>query len=141
VTIKSEIEKSLKSSQRGMRISAGDQFWRGMDLITVKSTSGGVTFSVVSKEEEVELARPDFMSRALVRVPHGKTKKYDFLRQIYSIISNKKLSKRQRITIAKKYAKFAKSIDDAKIIRRWLIALAQDGEPKGFRDVKVRKRG
>lgn len=133
MTVRSEIEKSVKASQRGMRISAGDQFWRGLELVTVKSVGSKVEYSVVSTGEDRSVERPTFFSRSLLRVPHGKTKRYDFLRQIYQVISNKKLSIRQRVSIGKKYAKFAKNIDDAKIIRRWLVSLAQGEEPKGFR--------
>ncbi len=133
MTVRAEIEKSIKSSQRGMRISSGDQFWRGLQLVTITGVGGKVDYTVVSTGEERTLDRPSFFSRSLLRVPHGKTKRYDFLRQIYQVISNKKLSIRQRVSIGKKYARFAKNIDDAKIIRRWLVSLAQGEEPKGFR--------
>ena len=133
MSVLSEIESSLKKVQRGIRIKKGDQFWRGLSLVTIEGTGAKVKYRSMDSGEEVEMSRPDFVSRSLLRVPHGKTKKFDFLRQVYSILGNKKLSKRQRVTIGKKYAGLAKSMDDAKTIRRWMLALAQDGEPRGFR--------
>ena len=133
MSIRSEIESSLKKVQRGLRINKGDQFWRGLSLVTVDSTGSKIKYTSMDSGEQIEMSRPDFVSRSLLRVPHGKTKKFDFLRQVYSILGNKKLSKRQRVTIGKKYAGLAKNMDDAKTIRRWMLALAQDDEPRGFR--------
>jgi hypothetical protein len=135
VTIKQAIESSLKEKQRGMRVRAGDQFWRGLDLITVKSVGSEVSFRDIRTGTDQELTRAEFFSRSLLRVPLGNTKKYDALKQIFKVISNKKLPQKQRVLLGKKYASMAKGIDDARIIRRWLVSLAQGEEPKGLRNV------
>lgn len=133
MTVKSEIESSLKVKQRGMRIKKGDQFWRGLSLVVVDSVGSSIEFRNLDTGSTWEEPRPTFVSRSLIRVPHGKTKKFNFLKQVFSVLGNKKLSKRQRAGIGKKYAKLAPTMDDARIIRRWMLALAQDSEPKGFK--------
>jgi len=135
VTIKKSIESSLKQKQRGLRVGPGDQFWRGLDLISVISSGSVVKFREISSGTDQEVSRADFFSRSLLRVPMGNTKKYDALNQIFKIITNKKLPQKKRVMLGKKYAAMAKSIDDARIIRRWLVALAQGEEPKGLRNV------
>jgi len=133
VSVRSEIESSLKKKQRGLRINKGDQFWRGLSLIAVTKTGSTVEYENLDTGDEWKEPRPTFVARSLIRVPHGKTKRFDFLKQVYSVLGNKKLSKRQRVTIGKRYAGLAPTIDDARVIRRWMLALAQDGEPKGFK--------
>ncbi len=133
MSVRSEIESSLKKRQRGMRVNKGDQFWRGLSLVSVEQAGPRVSFRNMDTGDAWEEPRATFIGRSLIRVPHGKTKKFDFLRQVFSVLGNKKLSKRQRVTIGKKYAGLAPSIDDARIIRRWMLALAQDDEPKGFK--------
>ena len=133
MSVKGEVESSLKKVQRGIRIASGDQFWRGLSLVTVSSAGSNIEFTIVDTGAELEMPRAEFVSRALLRVPHGKTKKFNFLRQVYSILGNKELSKRQRVSIGKKYAGLAQNMDDAKTIRRWMLALAQNDEPKGFK--------
>ena len=134
MSVRSEIESSLKKVQRGLRVKASDQFWRGLSLVTVNKSGPQVEFTVMDSAEDEEMSRAEFIGRSLMRVPHGKTKRFNFLRQVFSILGNKQLSKRQRVTIGKKYAGLAKSMDDARTIRRWMLALAQDDEPKGFRN-------
>lgn len=134
MSVRSEIESSLKKVQRGLRIKDADQFWRGLSLVTVNSAGTNIEFTSMDSGDAGETSRSDFIGRSLLRVPHGKTKKFNFLRQVFGILGNKQLSKRQRITIGKRYAGLAQSMDDAKTIRRWMLALAQDDEPKGFKD-------
>jgi len=133
VTVKSEIESSLKIKQRGMRVKKGDQFWRGLSLIVVDAAGATIRFRNLDTGSSWEEPRPIFVSRSLIRVPHGKTKKFNFLKQSFSVLGNKKLSKRQRVGIGRKYVTMAPTMDDARIIRRWMLALAQDSEPKGFK--------
>ena len=133
MSIRSEIESSLKKKQRGLRLNVGDQFWRGLSLVSVDSAGSAIGYRNMDTGDEWEEPRASFIARSLIRVPHGKPKKFDFLRQAFSILGNKSLSKRQRVTIGKRYAGLATSMDDARIIRRWMLALAQDDEPKGFK--------
>ena len=133
MSVRSEVESNLKKKQRGLRLRSGDQFWRGLSLITVQTAGSAVSYLDMDSGKEVEMPRSDFVARGLIRVPHGKTKKFDFLRQVYSILGNRQLSKRQRVTIGKRYAGLAPSMDDARVVRRWMLALAQDDEPKGFK--------
>lgn len=118
-----------------MRVSKGDQFWRGLNMITVSSSSKNVIFSVDGSSDEIEMTRPQFFSRSILRVPLATNKKFNPLKQMWLIVSNKQLDYRERADIARKYAKMAKSIEDARIIRRWLMSLANGEEPKGIRGV------
>lgn len=131
MSIKSEIEKLVRVRQRGMRLVSGDQFWRGLSLVTViKSASGSVDFEDVASGKKRQISKSDFLSQALIRVPKARKFTGSLVDQAWAVVGNRDLTPAFRMRTAREYVKASKDPADREKMATWIFALKQGREPK-----------
>ena len=131
MSIKSEIEKSVRRRQRGMRVRAGDQFWRGLSLVVVvDNESGSITAQDMSTGRRSKMSFREFTGQALVRVPKVNQFVGSVLDQAWAVVGNRALESPFRIRTAREYSRQAKSSEDREQILSWIFALRQGREPQ-----------
>ena len=131
MSIKSEIEREVRIAQRGTRLSKGDQFWRGLEVVSVTGVAGDkVSYMVISTGDKSTIDRKSFLSKSLIRVPKSTLQQGSYLRQVWSIVGVKTLPMRYRFTAAKKMLKDSPSPEDTEIVRGWMYAFSMEKEPK-----------
>ena len=131
MTIKGDIERDVRTRQRGVRLKKGDQFWRGLDLVTVDSvTAKEVVFTVMSTGRKEKVERRDFVSRAVTRVPEPTGQAAPLLDRAWAIVGTKSLPRSYRITLGRKMMKLASEPAEKQKIQSWVYALRMDREPK-----------
>ena len=131
MSIKSEIEKSVRFSQRGIRINNGDQFWRGYELVyIVDAKDGNVTYRVMSTGDTSSIERKNFVSKGLMRVAKVKDELDPFLNRVWAIVSTKSLPFKYRFDKAKEMIGPSVSRKDRLTAEKWLYALTMQREPK-----------
>ena len=131
MTIKGEIERDVRTRQRGVRIKAGDQFWRGVELVKVdKVSASNVTYTVMDTGSESTIERRDFLSVALTKVPLPDGDEAPLLDRAWAVLSTAALPKNYRVTAGRSLLRSAQSDEDRRKIRGWLYAIRMDREPK-----------
>ncbi len=131
MSIKSIIEKSVRERQRGVRVSKGDQFWRGLELIYVTDVKGGkISFESVATGGRDTVERKDFITRGLIRGPRVTVDLGSFIERAWAIAGTKGLPMRYRFQKTKKLLKDSPSREDTERINNWLYALSIEKEPK-----------
>ena len=130
MSIKGEIERAVRLSQRGVRLAKGDQFWRGLSLVTLLSVKGGeVRYRDMFSDRKTGTSRADFLSANLVRVPKPK-KEESFLKTLWITAGNKKLPALFRFRYLK--SMIDKATDGERdTVSAWMRALDRGREPSG----------
>ena len=131
MTIKGEIERDVRTRQRGVRLKAGDQFWRGVKLVKVdKVSSSSVTYTVMDTGTPSTVERRDFVSVALTRVPAPDGDVASLLDRAWAILSTAALPRNYRVTAGRSLLRNAETDEDRRKIRGWLYAVRMEREPK-----------
>lgn len=131
MSIKSKIETMVRNKQRGLRISKGDQFWRGGVLVVVvKLESDKVTYKELDTGRRNTDTRRGFVSRALIRAPQADIEAGDLFRRAWAVIGTRALPAEYRLKAARAFVKQAKDMKVKGAIQRWLYALSMGKEPK-----------
>ena len=130
MSIKSEIEKSVRTRQRGMRVLKGDQFWRGLDLVNVLSAEGGlIVYELMSTGKAFRLPKKQFISVALQRVPSVRGFVGSQTDMAWMIASNKKLEASFRVRTLNQYLRSASDAELGERIKSWIFAIRAGKEP------------
>lgn len=128
MSIKGTIERDVRVQQRGTRLTVGDQFWRGLRVVTILSVRDGqVRFRDMATGLNVSTPRGEFVSLALTRIPKPSADG-DYLKMVWAIVGNGELTRRYRYRYAKQIIKQA-SADDAETVAAWMRSLENDQEP------------
>ena len=131
MTLKGDIERDVRTRQRGVRLKAGDQFWRGVQLVKIDSvTPSKVVYTVIDTGEKSSIERRDFVSLALTKVPTPDGPPATLLDRAWAILSTAALPRNYRVTSGRSLLRAATTDDERRTIRGWLYAIRMEREPK-----------
>lgn len=124
-----EIGKRTARRQRGIRLTKGARFVRGMTPISIVSTGVNITFDDLATGEIRSLKRQDFLGVILTRLPLTGVPIMDPIVRAWDIAGSRRVDYRLRVMLLKQIASEL-SGDDRDMVYRWVDDLENNREPK-----------
>ena len=131
MTIKGDIERDVRTKQRGLRLRAGDVVWRGVTMVQIKSINNSeVMYQEIDTGIESKIERRDFLSVSVVKVPMPDGTATELLDRAWAVLSTKGLPRNFRVTAGRRFLRQAKTQEERSKIQGWLYAVRMEREPK-----------
>ena len=131
MTIKGDIERDVRTKQRGLRLRAGDVVWRGVTMVQIKSINNSeVMYQEIDTGIESKIERRDFLSVSVVKVPMPDGTPTELLDRAWAVLSTKGLPRNFRVTAGRRFLRQARTQEERSKIQGWLYAVRMEREPK-----------
>tara|TARA_Y100001970_G_scaffold294130_1_gene447318 strand:+ start:1225 stop:1641 length:417 start_codon:yes stop_codon:yes gene_type:complete len=124
-----EIHKKASRKQRGLKLSPGSRFVRGMQPVVVVSTGSPMKYRDLATGQEFEVSRQDFLGVALNRLPLTGVPETDQITRAWDIAGARRIDFRLRTTLLKNIAR-SMSGDERDMVDSWVKSLEKREEPK-----------
>ena len=124
-----EIGKRTARRQRGVRLTKGARFVRGMTPIAIISTGSDIEFADLATGEQRKLKRQDFLGVVITRLPLTGVPVEDPIVRAWDIAGARRVEYRLRVMLLRQIASEL-SGDDREMVNGWIKDLEDSTEPK-----------
>ena len=129
INIGREVSRRAARKQRGVKLSAGARFIRGLTPISIQSVGQEIKFTDLVTGLPLSLSRQDFLGVAITRLPITGTPDTDLIAQAWDIAGARRISFSLRSAMLKQLAQTLTG-DDKDMVLGWAKQLQANSEPK-----------